>query len=465
MEAYNVRYVNTNVFETKTEREINFMLKVVKFGGSSLAQASQAQKVKDIVMSDISRAAVVVSAPGKRFSKDNKITDLLYLCYAHVKYGVDHANVLELIKSRYEEIVSSLGIEFDVESEFKTIEDNIKAGFGEDYLVSRGEYLCAKIMATFFDFDFVDSFGNVFFNYDKTIDIKRTYESLKLAYNSSKGRIVVPGFFGTMPDGSIALMSRGGSDITGALLAAALEADVYENWTDVPGILMADPGIVENPRPIPQITYDELRELTYMGAKVLHEAAVFPVRQAGIPLNIRDTNNPSHPGTMIAEKFEIDNEDEFFITGIAGKKGFTVIDVKFENLAKNVSAYRNVLKVLENRSVFVEQILSGVDAFSLVVRGDFVKPFQYALVAEIEELTGEGTVKVTEGLSMVACVSRMMARKAGISGKIFSALGNNEVNIRMISQGAEELNIIIGVDDNCFDKAIKVLYDSFTKKD
>ncbi len=259
-------------------------------------------------------------------------------------------------------------------------------------------------------------------------------------------------------------MSRGGSDITGALVSAALGADVYENWTDVPGILMADPGIVENPRPIPQITYDELRELTYMGAKVLHEAAVFPVKQAGIPLNIKDTNNPEHPGTLIAEKFDEENDDEFFITGIAGKKGFTVIDVKFENLARNVGVYRNVLKVLDNRSVFVEQILSGVDAFSLIVRGDFVKPFIYALVAEIEEVTGEGTVKVTEGLSMIACVSRMMAFKPGISGRIFSALGDNNVNIRMISQGAEELNIIIGVDDASCEKTIRILYESFTKK-
>jgi len=440
------------------------MLKVLKFGGSSLAQATQVQKVRNIIMSDPSRSAIVVSAPGKRFSKDNKITDLLYLCHAHVKYGVDYTSVLDLIKSRYEEIVESLGIDFDVASEFKTINENILKGLGEDYLVSRGEYLSAKILAKFLNFDFVDSYGNVFFNFDKTIDTKKTYEALKISFDASKGKIVVPGFFGTMPDGSIALMSRGGSDITGSLLAAALEADVYENWTDVPGILMADPGIVENPKPIPLITYNELRELTYMGAKVLHEAAVFPVRQAGIPLNIRDTNNPEHPGTMIAERFDADAKSDFFITGIAGKKGFTVIDVKFENLAKNVSAYRSVLKVLEQRSVYVEQILSGVDAFSLIVRGDFVKPFLYTLVAEIEEIVGQGTVKVTEGISLIACVSRMMVFKPGISGKIFSALGDNNVNIKMISQGAEELNIMIGVDDRDFEKAIQVLCASFTKK-
>jgi len=441
------------------------MLKVVKFGGSSLANANQVMKVKEIINSDPARAAVVVSAPGKRFSKDNKITDLLYLCYAHVKYGVDHSSVLSLIKSRYQEIVDGLGIDLDVDSEFDIIEKNISDGLGEDYLVSRGEYLNAKIMAKVLGYDFVDSYGNVFFNFDKTIDLGKTYEAIKLAFNSSQGRIVVPGFFGTMPDGSLALMSRGGSDITGSLVAAALDADVYENWTDVPGILMADPRIVENPRPIPQITYDELRELTYMGFNVLHESALMPVRAAGIPLNIRDTNNPSHPGTIIDEKFEIDKSDEFYITGIAGKRGYTVIDVKFQNLAKNLSAYRSVLKVLENRSVFVEQILSGVDAFSLVVRGDFVKPIIYTLVAEIEEISGPGTVKVTEGMSMIACVSRMMAFRPGISGKIFSALGEKNVNIRMISQGAEELNIIIGVDDDSMNDAIRVLYESFTKKD
>ena len=441
------------------------MLKVVKFGGSSLANASQVMKVKEIINSDPARSAVVVSAPGKRFSKDNKITDLLYLCYAHVKYGVDHTSVLELIKSRYQEIVDGLGIDLDVNAEFELIEKNIADGLGEDYLVSRGEYLNAKIMSKVLGYDFVDSFGNVFFTLDKSIDTKKTYEAIKLAYNSSNGRIVMPGFFGTMPDGSLALMSRGGSDITGALVAAALDADVYENWTDVPGILMADPRIVENPRPIPQITYDELRELTYMGFNVLHESALMPVRLAGIPLNIRDTNNPDHPGTMIDEKFEIDKADEFYITGIAGKRGYTVIDVKFQNLAKNLSAYRSVLKILENRSVFVEQILSGVDAFSLVVRGDFVKPILYALVAEIEEISGPGTVKVTEGMSMIACVSRMMAFRPGISGKIFSTLGENNVNIRMISQGAEELNIIIGVDDDSLNDAIRVLYESFTKKD
>lgn len=440
------------------------MLKVLKFGGSSLANAAQVLKVRDIVLADPERRVVVVSAPGKRFPKDNKVTDLLYLCFAHVKYGVDYTDILDLIKSRYSEMISELGVELDIEAEFSEIDKNIRAGAGEDYLVSRGEYLSAKLMAQLLGYSFVDSFGNVFFNYDKTLDTNKTYEAIKLAFGSSGGKIVVPGFFGTMPDGSLTLMSRGGSDITGALFAAALEADVYENWTDVPGILMADPQIVENPRSIPQITYDELRELTYMGAKVLHEAAVIPVRQAGIPLNIKDTNNPEHPGTLIAEKFDEENDDEFFITGIAGKKGFTVIDVKFENLARNVGVYRSVLRVLDNRSVFVEQILSGVDAFSLIVRGDFVKPFIYAMVAEIEEISGEGTVKVTEGLSMIACVSRMMAFKPGISGRIFSALGDNSVNIRMISQGAEELNIIIGVDDANCEKAIGVLYDSFTKK-
>ncbi|MCQ2553992.1 MAG: aspartate kinase, partial [Clostridia bacterium] len=380
------------------------------------------------------------------------------------KYKVDHTNVLSGIQDRYQEIVDGLKIDLDVAEEFRVIDENLKNGAVEDYLVSRGEYLNAKIMAKVLGYDFVDAYGSIYFNYDKSIDTARTNEALKMAFASAKNGVVVPGFFGTMPDGQLALMSRGGSDITGALLAAALEADVYENWTDVPGILMADPGIVDNPKPIPNITYDELRELTYMGAKVLHEAAVKPVKDANIPLNIRDTNNPQHPGTLIAESFEIDKDDEFYITGIAGKKGYCVIDVHYENLATSVGAYTEVLKVLEKRNVYVEQILSGVDDFSLIVRGSYVKPFIYALVSEIEAVTGEGSVKVTENLSMIACVSRMMVFKPGISGKIFTALGDNNINIRMISQGAEELNIIIGVDDKNYDNTIRVLYDSFTKK-
>ena len=439
------------------------MLKVLKFGGSSLADSAQFEKVKDIVLRDPARAAVVVSAPGKRFKKDNKITDLLYLCYAHIKYGVDHESILGLIESRYREIASGLGVDLDIEAEFDLIRENIAAGAGEDYLVSRGEYLSAKLMAAYLDYDFVDAFGTVFFGFDREVDRKKTYEALRLAYNSSKGRVVVPGFFGTMPDGKLALMNRGGSDITGALLAAALEADVYENWTDVPGILMADPGIVDDPYPIPQITYDELRELTYMGAKVLHEAAVFPVREAGIPVNIRNTNDPEAAGTFIAESFESE-DDEFYITGVTGRRGFTILDVRYENIGQSMGVFRSVLKLFEKYGIRVEHISSGVDAFSVVANGEALKPHIYQLVSEIEEICGRAAVTVSEGISLVACVSRRMVFRPGISGRLFAALGENRINIRMIAQGAEELTILMGVADADFERTIKVLYDSFTRR-
>ncbi len=439
------------------------MLKVAKFGGSSLADEKQFAKVKAIVEADPGRKVVVVSAPGKRFSKDNKITDLLYLCYAHIKYGVDYKPMLETIKERYAEIVKDLHIDFDIEGAFSTIEEDIAKGASESYLVSRGEFLCAKIAAKYLGYEFVDAKDTVFLGYDGSIDTEKSYEAIKMAYSRSCGKIVVPGFFGSLDDGDIALMSRGGSDITGAIFAAALSADVYENWTDVPGILMADPSIVKDPYPIPKITYDELRELTYMGAKVLHEASVYPVKVAGIPVNIRNTNDPEAAGTIIDERFDDDDlkDDKFYITGITGKKHFTIIDVKKDNLS--LDAISTVMQVLVSRGIKVEQVNSGLDVFSVILENGVNKQSVYSIAAEIEKLTG-GSVKISEGISMIACVSRRMVFRSGISGLIFGALGENDINIRLISQGARELNILIGVADEDCDRTVQVLYDSFTKK-
>ena len=439
------------------------MLKVAKFGGSSLADEKQFAKVKAIVEADPDRKVVVVSAPGKRFSKDNKITDLLYLCYAHIKYGVDYKPMLETIKERYAEIVKDLHIDFDIEGAFSTIEEDIAKGASESYLVSRGEFLCAKIAAKYLGYEFVDAKDTVFLGYDGSIDTEKSYEAIKMAYSRSCGKIVVPGFFGSLDDGDIALMSRGGSDITGAIFAAALSADVYENWTDVPGILMADPSIVKDPYPIPKITYDELRELTYMGAKVLHEASVYPVKVAGIPVNIRNTNDPEAAGTIIDERFDDDDlkDDKFYITGITGKKHFTIIDVKKDNLS--LDAISTVMQVLVSRGIKVEQVNSGLDVFSVILENGVNKQSVYSIAAEIEKLTG-GSVKISEGISMIACVSRRMVFRSGISGLIFGALGENDINIRLISQGARELNILIGVADEDCDRTVQVLYDSFTKK-
>lgn len=441
------------------------MIKTVKFGGSSLADGSHFKMVRDIIMADPDRKAVVVSAPGKRRSGDNKVTDLLYLCYAHIKYGVDYMDVLNIIKDRYVSIITDLELDFDIDAVFDKIVGNLKNGAGEEYLVSRGEAVCAEIMSAYLGYDFIDAFGNVYFKYDGSIDTERTYRELKHSYDQTSGRVVVPGFYGTMPDGNIALMSRGGSDITGALVAAALDADLYENWTDVPGILMADPNIVKETYPIPRITYDELRELTYMGAKVLHEASVFPVRDKKITLNIRDTNDPDNPGTLINESFN-ENEiryDKYFITGITGRKGYTIIDIQQDNIAQKVDTLRNVLKVFEGKGDAIEHILSGVDSFSLIVSSSEIRPHIYATVEEIEQICGPGSVKITNGISLIACVSRKMVFRPGISGRIFTALGDNNINIRMISQDAEEMNIIIGVEDKDYEKSIEVLYNSFKR--
>ena len=439
------------------------MLKTVKFGGSSVADGDRFANVKNIIMSDPARKAVVVSAPGKRFRKDNKVTDLLYLCYAHIKYGVDKEGILSLIKGRYTEIAEDLDIDIDLPAIFAEIDENLASGAGEEYLVSRGEYLSARLMAAYLGYAFVDAGGVIFINYDDSVDKERTYAALVNAFAASPQGIVVPGFYGTYPDGRVALMSRGGSDITGAILAAALQADVYENWTDVPGILMADPGIVKDPLPIPQITYAELRELSYMGAKVLHESSVFPVREAGIPVNIRDTGNPAHPGTMIAESFENEGGGDFYITGIAGRKGFSIVDINLENMARKTGVFRDILKIFEKKGIAIEQINSGVDAFSLLISTELLKPHLYPVLSQVQELC-DG-VRVTENISLLAIVSRRMVFRPGISGLIFGALGREGINIRLISQGAEELNITIGVSDADFDRTINVLYDSFIKKE
>ena len=441
------------------------MLKTVKFGGSSLADAEHFSIVKNIVSADAGRRVVIVSAPGKRKKNDNKITDLLYLCYAHVKYGVDYENIMNMIKARYASIIDEAGIDFDIDAAFDKIKAELAGGADEDYLVSRGEALCAEIMAKYLDFDFVDAINCVFFKYDGSIDIPKTYSAISMKFHASRGNIVIPGFYGSMPDGKLALMSRGGSDITGALAAAAIGADMYENWTDVPGILMADPSIVPDPYPIPRITYNELRELTYMGAKVLHEASVFPVRQARIPLNIRDTNNPEHTGTLINEEFcEEELDDKFFVTGIAGRKGYGIIEIRQENAAQKIGEMRKVLKIFEKQGTSIEHILSGVDSFSLIVPLGDIKQHLYGMVSEIEEICGQGSVRITEGISLIACVSRNMVFRPGVSGQIFAALGENNINIRMISQGAEEINIIIGVEDKDYNESIRILYNSFTKR-
>ena len=439
------------------------MLKVLKFGGSSMADARQFEKVKSIVQADPARRVVIVSAAGKRFSDDHKLTDLLYLCHAHLKYGVSCDNVFDMIRSRYMEIRDDLGLQTDLETEFDALRRKMDKGISQDELVSRGEYFAAQLMADYLGYDFLDSELWLKFNLDGTVDQETSYEALSRA--ASGRRVVIPGFYGAMPDGTIKTFTRGGSDITGALAAAALNADVYENWTDVSGFLMADPRIVSDPLPIERITYSELRELSYIGAQVLHEGTIFPVREKNIPLNSRNTNRTDHPGTMIRESFDEleESKDSSFITGIAGRKDFSVITITKNGMSNEVGTLRRILEILEKYQLVVEYLPSGIDSVSLVVAADKLRPCQYQILGEIQKNLKPDTIHVTEDMAIVAAVGRKMAFKPGISGKIFAALGENGINIRMITQGPEELNIIVGVDNKDFAGAIRVLYNSFVK--
>ena len=437
-------------------------MKVVKFGGSSMADAGQYRKIRDILMADPERRVVVVSAAGKRFSGDHKITDLLYLCHAHTQYGVDCSNIYEMIRSRYLEIRDELGIKLDLESEFSALKSGLdRKMVSQDELASRGEYFSAKLMAAFLGFQFVDAADWIRFKFDGSVDQDATYALLKDRYKGMG--IVIPGFYGMMPDGKIRTFTRGGSDITGALAAAALDADVYENWTDVSGILMADPRIVDDPQTIPEVTYDELRELSYSGAQVLHEGTIFPVREKNIPLNIRNTNAPNDPGTMIKESFEGDSDPDRFITGITGKKDFSVISLSKRGLSGQVGYLRKVLSVFERHNVSIDYVPNGIDNVSVVMPTEAVASNLYTILAEIQKELEPDTLTVHDQIAVVAAVGRKMAFRPGISGKIFATLGEAGVNIRMINQGPDELNIIFGVDNKDFKTAIRVLYDSFVK--
>ena len=438
------------------------MLKVTKFGGSSMADAGQYRKVRDIIMADPSRKVVVVSAAGKRFKEDHKLTDLLYLCHAHTQYGVDCTPIFNMITSRYLEIRDELELNLDLESEFEALIKRLdKKRVTQDELVSRGEYFSAKLMAAYLGYNFVDAADWVKFNMDGTVNQRDSYEAFR---DAAAGQgVVTPGFYGSMPGGHIKTFSRGGSDITGAYAAAALDADVYENWTDVSGILMADPRIVDDPMTIPQVTYDELRELSYSGAQVLHEGTIFPVREKGIPVNIRNTNCPDHPGTLIQEEFEKGDVQDRFITGISGKKDFSIVHLSKRGLSNEVGLLRRILSIYERHNVSVVYVPNGIDSVSVVVETEDVEPVLYTILAEVQQEIQPDTLTVIDELAVVTAVGRHMANTPGISGKLFGALGKAGINIRFITQSPDELNIIFGVENKDFKRAIQVLYDKFAK--
>jgi len=438
------------------------MIKVAKFGGTSLADASQFKKVHDIVKNNNERKIIVVSAPGKRFKGDSKITDLLYLTHAHTKYSVPYDPVFTFIEERFLKIKDELNLSVDLKHEFQIIRENLNNKCYEDYIVSRGEYLSAILLADYLGCDFIDAKDSIFFNYDGTVNSEKTKEKLKECIKNSQ-KAVIPGFYGSYPDGSIRTFSRGGSDITGAIVASAINADMYENWTDVSGFLMADPRIVKNPKQIKKITYQELRELSYMGASVLHDEAVFPVREAGIPINIKNTNEPENPGTIIIGNDEMEEgyENEYIITGIAGKKNFTIFYVYKEHMANEVGIVKSALEVFANRGISIDHIPSGIDSFSVVLPTESVEKFSYEIIEELKIKCKADAVKVHNNLSLVTTVGIKMASRPGMSAKLFSALGNNNINIRMIDQGSSEINIIVGVENKDFERAIRAIYEAF----
>ncbi len=439
------------------------MIKVAKFGGSSLSDGAQFAKVKNIIEQDPSRRVVVVSAPGRRTSDDNKVTDLLYLVKAHIKYDVSYDSIFEMIEQRYMDIRSECGLSLDLDQEFEIIRGKLNKNISMDYLASRGEFLNAKLMAEYLGYQFVDSADLISFKYNGDVDTEKTGQNFKEIFDVYN-KIVIPGFYGSLPNGDIKVFSRGGSDVSGAIAAASLDADVYENWTDVSGILMVDPRIVENPKSIARVTYAELRELSYMGAAVLHEDTVFPVRAKDIPLNIRNTNEPENPGTIIRESFgeESPEESNRFITGITGKRDFSLIKIAKGNIGENLNTLRKVLNICEQHDVPISQIPSGVDSFSIITPSSKLEQCKYDVLAAIKKECGIDA-EIDQGISMIAIVGRQMAYKTGISGKLFGALGDNKINIRIIEQCADEINIMIGVFNEDFEKAIRVLYESFAK--
>lgn len=438
--------------------------KVVKFGGSSLADANQFRKVADIILAEESRRFVVASAPGKRYVEDVKVTDMLYSCYEKASNGEDFDLEFNAIVDRYNSIIEDLGIEdFSLDDEYEKIKGAFTHMAGRDYAASRGEYLNSKILAKFIGYDFIDAAKYIFFNEVGKFDLDKTLEKLvpKLAKTN---KAVIPGFYGSMPNGTIKTFSRGGSDITGSIVARAAEAKIYENWTDVSGFLICDPRIVPNPEPIKTITYLELRELAYMGATVLHEDAIFPVRAAGIPINIRNTNCPQDPGTMIVS--ETAETCEHIITGIAGKKGMSVINIEKDGMNSEVGFGRNVLRALEKSNVSFEHIPSGIDTMSVVIQTDALTGKETAILDEIRSRVHPDSLYIESDLALIAVVGRGMKSVRGTAAILFTALAEARVNIKMIDQGSSELNIIIGVVEEDFEVAMKAIYDAFitTKK-
>ena len=434
------------------------MKKVVKFGGSSLASAQQFSKVKSIITADKHRRYVIPSAPGKRFSGDIKVTDMLYDCYDTAVSGSNFEEKLDKIHERYNEIIAGLHLDLSLDKEFDKIYEYFKNGAGVNYAASRGEYLNGIIMANYLGFEFIDAAEVIFFDENGEFDSEKTNNILSLRLEKADCA-VIPGFYGAMPNGTIKTFSRGGSDITGSIVARAVKADLYENWTDVSGFLVTDPHIVENPEPIEIITYRELRELAYMGASVLHDEAIFPVRREGIPINIKNTNDPSAPGTLIVES--TCKRPKYTITGIAGKKGFASVNLEKDRMNTEIGFGRRVLSVFEENGISFEHMPSGIDTMSVFVQQSDFEEKEQKILAGLHRNVDPDFLEIHSNIALIAVVGRGMKSTEGTAGKLFTALAKEDINIRMIDQGSSELNIIIGVNEKDFEKATRAIYHAF----
>ncbi len=434
-------------------------IKVVKFGGSSLASAEQFRKVAEIIKADKSRKYVVASAPGKRFTGDFKVTDMFYLLYDKASKGENIDELYGEICFRYTDIAKTLGVDIPLEKELSKIKDALYNMAGRDYAASRGEYLNSMILASHMGYDFIDAAEVIFFKQDGTFDSETTNKILSERLKKHE-YAVVPGFYGSMPNGTIKTFSRGGSDITGSILARAANASLYENWTDVSGFLMTDPRVVEKPKVIEIITYRELRELSYMGATVLHEDAIFPVQIAGIPINIKNTNAPEDPGTMIvahSDKYDTKN----IITGIAGKKGFSAIHIEKDMMNGEVGFTRKILSVLEEKNISFEHLPSGIDTMTIMLKTADIESVREQLISDITKAVHPDNIYIQDGIALVAVVGRAMVKAKGTAAKIFRAIANADINIKMIDQGSDEMNIIIGIEEVDFEKALNAIYKEF----
>lgn len=434
-------------------------MKVAKFGGSSLADAVQLKKVRDIISADDARRYIVVSAPGKGVNNNHKVTDLLAMCHQLSDHDLNFNEVYKIIEDVYKNIVDDLSLLIDIDKILAEVKEEISKGASYDFVISRGEYMSAQVLASFIGYDFVDAKDLIVFT-DGVLDLKRSQDAIeKVLANHEKA--VIPGFYG-MEDGKVKTFSRGGSDVTGSVIAAALGADMYENFTDVSGFLVADPRIVKNPAPIGTITYKELRELSYMGANVLHEEAIFPLRDKNIPINIKNTNKPDKPGTLILSKCDIKNKN--ILTGITGKKDFTVINLEKVNMNSEKDFFRKLTTVFESNDISIEHMPSSIDSVSVLVADSYITPKLNKVLEELKIYLNVDSISWERDISLIAVVGRGMIKEKGVSSRTFTALAREGVNIKMISQGSSEINIIIGVETKDFEKAIQSIYDEFYKE-